>query len=78
MKNIVELEKVHGRATKMIKGMEHLPHEKRLKSLGSSVWTGEDQGVIVITEVYTIVEVVNKLNEDCYSLNPALQVETAQ
>ncbi|KAK4827467.1 hypothetical protein QYF61_018260, partial [Mycteria americana] len=44
-KNIVELEKVHERATKMIKGMEHLPYEERLNRLGSSVWRGERQGI---------------------------------
>lgn len=33
-KGIAKLEKVHKRATKMIKGLEYIPYETRLKHLG--------------------------------------------
>lgn len=51
-KNIMELKKVHGKATKIIKGMEHLPYEERLKRLGFSVWRGENWCVGVCVMVY--------------------------
>lgn len=62
----------------MVRGMENVLHEERLKSLGSSVWRGDDLGVKVYNWVLRNCKQCINWMQNCYSLNPAAQVETAQ
>ena len=39
------LERVQRKATKMIRGLEHLPYEDRMRELGFSAWRKEGCGV---------------------------------